>query len=152
MHFLFYKNDVNNRARSTVIIPESPSAIPLMAPSTSPISKALDVPSAWDDVPMAIPRTIGFLILNTLINVGANTAPMMPVMITAAIVIGTMPPKEELTSIAIGVVTDFGIKECVIESSRPKSEQSNNTDVIEIMDPTSVPARIGIKFFFSLSA
>lgn len=149
--FFAYKKDANNIANSTVMMPDRPSAIPLIAPSISPISKAFDVPRAWEDVPIAIPRTIGFLILNILINVGANTAPMIPVMMTAAIVIGTMPSREALISIAIGVVTDFGIKECVIESSSPKRVHSKMTEDIETIEPTSVPARMGMKFFLSIS-
>lgn len=81
-----------------------------MAPSISPSSTALEVPTAWLHVPMETPAAAGSLTLKILISTGLITAPRMPVITTAATVMDGMPESWLLTSMAIGVVTDLGIR------------------------------------------
>ena len=68
-----------NLENSTVRIPQTPIASPLMAPSVSPNSIALDVPTAWEHAPMEIPAIIGSFTRKSLISVGAKMLPRMPV-------------------------------------------------------------------------
>ena len=105
-------------AKSTVRIPDIPIAIPLIAPSTSPISNAFAVPSAWLHVPIATPAAIEFPTRNNLISDGASIAPTIPVTTTAATVMDSYPPSPAETSIAIGVVTDLGSREYSMTSSK----------------------------------
>ena len=67
-------------------------AIPLIAPSTSPSSKAFVVPSACDDVHIAVPAATGFFIRNNFIKTGENMAPSIPVNISEITVIAETPP------------------------------------------------------------
>ena len=46
---------IETMASTTVMMPETPMAMPLMAPSTSPSSSAREVPTAWLQEPMATP-------------------------------------------------------------------------------------------------
>ena len=65
-------------------LPISPATAmerPLMAPSTSPICRALLVPTAWAAVPMPTPLAMGSVIWNSLHTVSASRAPTMPVTI-----------------------------------------------------------------------
>ena len=105
-------------------IPHIPIASPLIAPSTSPISIAFDVPTAWLDAPMASPAATGSDTLNNFIRRGANIPPSIHVPITAATVIGTTPPAGSDMLTAIGVVTDFGSKETVRLLSSPNNRHS----------------------------
>ena len=77
---------------TTVMSPDMAKAIPLMAPSTSPRLIAFEVPTAWLQVPMAIPRAMGFLTRNSRIRAGAKTAPKIPVRTTAATETAGIPP------------------------------------------------------------
>ena len=77
---------------STVIRPQTPMARPLIAPSVSPISMALEVPTAWVLVPMASPAATGFLTRNSRINRGEAILPSVPVMETATTVREGIPP------------------------------------------------------------
>ena len=97
-----------NDNKMTVIRPATTMARLLMAPSTSPISIALLVPTTWEDVPIAMPLAIGFLILKNLHTGSAITLPVMPVMMTAATVRVTMPWYSSATPIAMAAVMDFG--------------------------------------------
>lgn len=78
-------------------------------------------------------------------------APKIPVTITAATVMETMPPCCWEISIAIGVVTLFGIREAVSSSLSPNNLHNPNTLMMEVREPTSVPAAIGRRFFLSTS-
>lgn len=93
-----------NKEIITVIIPAIHMATPLIEPSTSPNSIAFEVPTAWLQVPIAIPAAIGSFTLNIFINTGESIEPNIPVIITAATVTGTIPLNCEDISIAIGVV------------------------------------------------
>ena len=52
-------NCANTDAPMTVISPDTTMDKLLIAPSISPSSIALEVPIAWEAVPMAIPLAIG---------------------------------------------------------------------------------------------
>lgn len=98
-------------ASSTVNTPEIPMAMPLIAPSVSPISTALLVPTAWlAGFRSPLQRLPDFYPERILISKGASGPKFgpNPVMITAATVTGTIPPCCLEISIAIGVVTDLG--------------------------------------------
>ncbi len=97
---------------------------PDMAPSSSPISSAFVVPTAWLHVPMATPFAMRLFTRKILVISGAKMAPKMPVMMTAATVIDVMPPSSCDTAMAIGVVTDFGMNETAMSSPSPKSLHS----------------------------
>ena len=126
-------------------------AMPLIAPSVSPISTALLVPTAWLAVPIATPAATGFFTRNALISKGANMEPKIPVMITAATVTGTIPPCCLEISIAIGVVTDLGSIEAVSFSSSLKARHNPYTLSIEVSEPAAQPRSTGNKFFFRIS-
>ena len=82
-------------------------ANPDIAPSVSPNSIALLVPTAWEDVPIASPIANDDFILHILHTVGARIAPVTPDIITDKIVIDLIPPILEVISTAIAVVTDL---------------------------------------------
>ena len=123
-----------------------------MAPSVSPNSIALDVPTAWEHAPMEIPAIIGSFTRKSLISVGAKMLPRMPVKITATTVMGTIPPCPSATLTAMGVVTDFGMSETVIASSMPNSLHISSTLPIDARDPQDAPTTMGSQFFFNSSA
>ena len=72
--------------------PATPMERLLMAPWTSPISMALEVPSAWLAVPMATPCATLCLMRQNLQTAGAATAPVIPVIVMAMMVMEGMPP------------------------------------------------------------
>lgn len=72
--------------------PAMPIAIPLIAPSTSPISRAFVVPRACDAVPIAVPAATELFILKILMSIGENTAPKIPVNTNAITVTDGIPP------------------------------------------------------------
>ncbi len=103
-----------------VISPISAIASPLTAPSTAPVSMALEVPSPCAEHPRARPRDTGLPILNILRNTGPATAPMNPHRTTETAVSYTLPPSDAERSMAIGVVTDLGSSDFTKISSRAK--------------------------------
>ncbi len=74
--------------------------------------------------------------------------PRIPVKITAMTVTGTIPPRVRHTSAAMGVVTDLGSREAVMEESSPNKRQSRKTLPIEAREPAVQPARIGSQYSF----
>lgn len=66
-------------ASTTVQMPAVTMDRLLMAPSISPSSIALAVPSAWDEVPMAIPLAMGCVMRNSRRMSYAIVLPRMPV-------------------------------------------------------------------------
>ena len=74
------------------MMPQIPMARPLMAPSVRPISSALAVPMPWAQAPMPSPAAMGSFTRNSFTRKGAVRLPRMPVKITAATVMETMPP------------------------------------------------------------
>ena len=93
---------------STVMIPQTPIASPLMAPSTSPISSAFAVPSAWELVPIASHLATGWVILAILQKSSAHIFPTIPVITMDITVNVTIPPASSLTPIPMAVVMDLG--------------------------------------------
>ena len=81
-----------SRARIIVSKPDTPIAMPLMAPSISPSCMARLVPMAWLHVPIATPAAMGLFTWKNLISVGARIEPMIPVAMTTATVTDVMPP------------------------------------------------------------
>lgn len=76
----FYKNSAKIDAPATVSMPLTTMDKLLIAPSTAPISIAFAVPTAWDDVPMAMPLAMGSLMRMSLRNFSAKILPSTPVM------------------------------------------------------------------------
>ena len=112
---------------------------PLIAPSTSPISKALDVPIAWDDVPRAAPTATGSLIFNSLNIIGPKIFPITPVITITDTVREGMPPIFLDISIPIGVVMLLGSRLSIISSSKLNRLDQKKTDVIATIEPTKIP-------------
>ena len=77
--------------------------------------------------------------------------PMIPVRMTAATVMEEIPPWLSAIPTAMGVVTDLGRRDQVIASSSPNRRQRRNTLPMEVIEPTTQPARIGSQFFFRSS-
>lgn len=91
-----------------VMIPAIPMDSPLIAPSTSPISIALDVPIAWDAVPKAAPTATESVILHSRRTKGPSIFPVIPVNTITETVRAGNPPIFRETSIPIGVVILLG--------------------------------------------
>ena len=77
--------------------------------------------------------------------------PRMPVKITAATVMETMPPGPSAMAVAMGVVTDLGRRETVSVRSRPNRRHRPQMLRTEVTAPAAHPARMGSRFFFSRS-
>ena len=73
----------------TVRMPETTMDSELIAPSTSPISMALEVPMACEAVPIAIPLAILLRMANSYSAASHMILPNTPVMIIAVTVMAT---------------------------------------------------------------
>ena len=96
-----------------VVIPVVTIAIELIAPISEDISIAFAVPTACDETPNDIPIAIELFNLKSFESVGPNREPNIPVKMTAAIVISGMAFILKAISLAIAVVTDFGINDII---------------------------------------
>lgn len=133
-----------------VKIPAIAIESPLIAPSISPISIAFDVPTTWDVVPIAIPLATGDWIFKILNIIGASMAPIIPLIITAIIVIAPIPFIFSERGRAIAVVMDCGNRDIFIMSLSPKSLARIKTEITAVKEPTKTPTNIGKKFFFTI--
>lgn len=95
-------------ANITVRIPDTAMERLLIAPSTSPISIALAVPIACDEVPSARPFDIGSVMWNILHIISPKILPTTPVSTIIATVMVTYPPSSSDMPIPIAVVIDLG--------------------------------------------
>lgn len=80
----------------------------LIENAVCPSSEDLEVPIAWEAQPIAIPMLTGLVIFKSRKNCGPRMAPVRPANITKIAVMLGMPPAWLESSIAIGVVNDFG--------------------------------------------
>ena len=141
------KSDTN----TAVMIPANESAMPLIAPISSPISIALDVPMTWLAVPIATPVAILDLTLKSFTRSGASMFPITPVKIRAVTVRLLMPPRESAIATAIGVVTLLGTRDAESVSSSQRREARRSITATAEMLPAIVPARIETKCAFTVS-
>ena len=122
-----------------MIRPARPIAALLSAPSFSPISRALAVPTAWEDVPIPTPTAIGLTPRSSFITHGAINAPPIPVRITMMTVSEPVPPSISLSDNAIGVVMDLGNNEIRNSSGNSRSLLSNNILKNDTTTPEVMP-------------
>ena len=86
----YYQNsEAKREAVTTVSIPARAMERELMAPSTSPISRAFTVPRAWLEQPIAMPLAMGSLIRNSLQIGSAKILPSIPEMMMEATAMAT---------------------------------------------------------------
>jgi hypothetical protein len=65
------------------------------------------------------------------------------------IVIGTIPPTSLERAIAIGVVRDLGRDDLIIERSNPNALPISTHEVIDVITPTKIPPKIGMRCSFN---
>ena len=121
-------------------MPHAPMASPLMAPSVSPSSRALGGAhrvGAGADGEARLHRVLYPEELDK--DRGPGCCPGMPVRITATTVTAWMPPWLPAIPIAMGVVTDLGMREAVMASSSRKRRYSPQTLPIEVGNPLRSP-------------
>ena len=124
-----------NKLMSTEISPQIPMAMELMAPWISPISRALDVPSAWLQAPVARPWATASVIPNHLENSGTHKAPVRPAIITQAAAMPATPPWLSAMLIAMGVVQLLGMMEAVTAASTPSTRHNVKTLIMLVALP-----------------
>ena len=120
-----------------------------IAPSTSPSSNALLVPTAWAAVPSAIPLDIECLIPPIYSIASPIIYPKIPVRIIQTTVIDSIPPKIFVSDIPIGVVIDLGNIEYSICESAFATLQISTTHINDIKTPVSIPTNISFIYFLN---
>ena len=113
-------------------------------------SKAFAVPAPWALVPKRTPRAISFSILSNLIISGPISVPARPVMITNTAAIAGMPPMLLATSMAMGVVMEWGIRLVTSWGSKLRLLAIQPEEIIAIIDPKNTPTIISPACFFSV--
>ena len=78
-------------------------------------------------------------------------APSKPTATTTAAVSDGIPPIALVTSMAIGVVTDFGASERITSCEAPMSLAISTTEITPTIHPASWDRRIGKSCFFIIS-
>ena len=127
---------VSNAASSDVNTPAAAIAHDETDACRSEWRTRLAVPIPCEAVPIAAPIAWSFLTPNSLSNGRPRLAPSTPARITSAIVICGIPCSSFETSIAIGVVTDFGTVDITTAKGAPKAHAVNPA----VAMPTTVPA------------
>ena len=140
-----------NPAITEVMMPQTHSAIELIAPCSSPISIALLVPTAWLVAPMAMPSATGSVIWNSLAKTGARIAPSTPVIMTAAAVRPDKPPVPSAMLTAIAVVTLLGSREFSRTLSACSTWHKSRTHRMLARLPTRHPSTTGQKCCFRIA-
>ena len=128
------------------MIPENDRAMLLIAPMSSPSSRAFDVPTTWLAVPIATPWATRLLTANIFIMRGARMFPATPVKRRAVTVIERIPPSVSDIATAIGVVTLLGMSDDVSVSSIPRALHMRSIVTREAMLPAKVPAAIDARW------
>ena len=80
---------------------------------------------------------------------GAVTAPVIPVMTIATIVIDGIPPICSDTTEPIGIVMDLGMSESIRVLLMLKILAQAITQAMLVMQPTRIPVKIGSQLFLS---
>lgn len=111
-------------------------------PSSSPNSKALDVPAPCAPIPNIKPLDDGLWNRHILITIGANRLPKMPVVITKTAVKVGEPPIIFEMSIAIGVVTERGTKLCTSSLFNPTTKAIMKDEIMATVEPTAILIKI----------
>lgn len=124
---------VNN----AVNIPFSVSPRLAYAPYLLLISIAVEVPTAWAAVPMERPCAIGLPTCMIFMVLKPQIAPNRPTATTTAAVSDGIPPMALVTSIAIGVVTDFGASDRITSCEAPINFAISTTEITPTMQPAS---------------
>ena len=93
-----------------VMMPISPMASPLNAPSMAPIWMAAAVPTPCEEAPKANPLAMLLSMPISRMAIGPTMLPKMPTATTITAVSEGIPPLFSAMPMAIGVVTDFGSK------------------------------------------
>ena len=119
---------------------------PLIAPSTSPISRAFEVPIACPQVPQATPRATGSAILKSRQRIRAKVLQKIPATLTIIIVRAASPPFCSVIAIAIGVVIDFGRRETYSSCPILKISQTPRTKKALEIIPLTIPSTIASAF------
>ncbi len=114
-------------------------------------STRLDVPITWLDAPIDKPIATSLSILNSFKILLPNNAPKIPVIITAQAVSSGMPPIVFEISTAIGVVTDFGSIEIIMDNFVWKNFPRNATDTIAMHVANKKPKYIARLFWVRIS-
>ena len=106
---------------------------------------------AWLHAPMPNPTATGSFTRNSFTRKGAVRLPRIPVTITAATVMETMPPWPSDTAVAMGVVTDLGSREAVMAASRPNRRLITRMLPTDTTTPVRHPTSTGSQFRLSRS-
>ncbi len=109
---------------------------------------ATDVPTAWAAVPIESPWAMGLLTRDSFIILKPVMPPNMPVHTTTAAVSAGMPPMACVTSMAIGVVTDFDASDMTTSRDAPSICATMTTDAMPTMHPATSARRMGRNCFF----
>ena len=110
-------------------------------------SIARDVPTACEAVPIDKPCAMGLPTCPTCNTLNPQMAPNSPTTITTAAVNEGMPPTESETSIAIGVVTDFGASDIITSGSCTHQFRDNGYRNQPTIHPANWEIRIGNSCF-----
>ena len=78
--------------------------------------------------------------------------PKMPTLTTTAAVSDGMPPSELVTSMAIGVVTDFAASDITTSCDAPQTSATHTTEMMPEMQPPSADSVMGSSCFLTVDS